>query len=281
MSNDNRKNHGTECAAIRKAYESSLGIRAVERSGYNINLKGTIHEIGYADSLNLQPSNLMSGTKAVLAKSTTAVRDDVLIMNGGKVLGRAQLKDTPKSIGDTIKRVSNGQYRGTTLVGTEETVAAYSKAATNAAKRVKNVTQSMTSSGISSTDTGRIAAETIGESAAGGLDVAAVKKLACNSALTGAAVSGGFEIVCAGSELVEGEIDGEEFLDRVAKETVGGGLSAAGGSVAAAFASAGIATLFGPKIPPIIPAAVGIGTAIAAGTVIKNFYDDICDAIFY
>ncbi|MBP1545506.1 MAG: hypothetical protein J6A37_02775 [Oscillospiraceae bacterium] len=277
MSNDNRKNHGTECAAIRKAYESSLGIRAVERSGYNINLKGTIHEIGYADSLNLQPSNLMSGTKAVLAKSTTAVRDDVLCMNGGKVLGRAQLKDTPKSIGDTIKRVSNGQYRGTTLVGTEETVAAYSKAAANAAKRGKNVTQSMTSSGISSTDTGRIAAETIGKSASGGITAKAVTKVAKSSALAGAVISGGIEAITAGSELANGEIDEEEFVGRVAKETVGGGLSAAGGSAVATLASAGTATLLGTSAPVWIPAAVGIGAAIAVGTAIKSIWDAIWD----
>lgn len=273
---NNKKNYGTACASARKAYESSVGIRAFERAGNNPNLKGIIHEQAYVDLQNINPTNLMTGTKAALTKSTTAVRDDVVLMRTGKVVGHAQLKDTPHSVCDTVRRVSNGQYRGTKLIGTKETTAAYSKAAVNAAKSGKNISQKMTSSGISSTDTGRIAAETIGRSAAGGLTVQAVAKVAGSSGLIGAALSGGLEIVSASFELADDVIDGEEFVGRVAKETVGGGLSAAGGSAAATLVSAGTATLLASTTAPVwVPAALGIGVAVAVGSIIKGIWDAI------
>jgi len=273
-----KKNYGTAYGAARKAYEGSVGIRAVERAGYNPNIKGIIHEIMYADAQNACLDNLATGTKAALTKSTTAVRDDVVLMRGGVVAGRAQLKDTPKAISKTLDQVSCGKYRGTKLIGTKETTAAYTKVVENAAEKGKVITQKMTSSGISSTDTGRIASESIGKKAAESLTPKAVGKLAGSSGLVGAAISGGIEAVSAGIDLANGEIDGEEFVGRVAQETVGGGLSAAGGTAAASVAAAGAAAvLAGTAAPVWIPAAIAFGTAVTVGSVIKNIWDSIWD----
>lgn len=273
MSNENTTNYGTGCAAARELYEGSVGLRALERVGRNQNLKGVAHEVMFTDILNANPQNIASGTKAVLTKATNAVRDDVILKQGGTVVGRYQLKDTAKSIRDTVNQVKSGHYVGTNLVGTTETVNAYGKAVANEAKRGVEVTQKMTSSGISSSDTSRIAIKTIGSSA-GNLSAKAVAKVAGGSGLTGAAISGLIEVVSAGKDWAEGDIDGEEFVGRVAKETVGGGLSAAGGSALATVASAGAATVLASTTAPVwIPAAIGLGVAVAVGTGIKKLWD--------
>lgn len=277
MAKRKNKNYGAYCSGVRFGYESSVGMRAFSRAGNNPNLKGIVHEYMFTDAQNINLKNIASGTKAVLTKASNAVRDDVVLKQGGKVVGRFQLKDTAKSVGDTVKRVKSGQYSGTNLVGTKETAAAYGKAVSNAAKRGTKVTQKMSSSGISSSDTGRIAKQTIG-SAAGKLTVSAVAKVAIGSGITGAAISGAIEAFSAGKELAKGEIDGREFAGRVAKETVGGGLSAAGGSALATVASVGAATLLAGTTAPVwIPAAIGLGTAVAVGTGIKKLWDKIWD----
>lgn len=270
---NNEKNYGTTFAAARKGYEASVGIRAYNRAGNNPQLKGIVHEVAYVDAQNFNPRNLIAGTRAALTKSTNAVRDDVVLMNGGKVVGRVQLKDTPRAISDTVAHVASGQYKGTKLIGTRETTEAYSKAVANAAKKGKNISQKMTSSGISSTDTGRVAIETIGE-AAGKLAPKAVAKVAASSGLVGAAVSGGVEFISAGRELINDEIDGGEFFGRVAKETASGGLSAAGASALATTASAGAATVLAGTTAAVWgPVAIGVGVTVVAGTAIKKVID--------
>ena len=126
---------GTAAATGRSAYESKVGVEAVIRSGgKNPQLKGVVHEVLYRDSLTMTPGNLASGTKGVLSKSATAVRDDVLLKQGSKVVGRAQLKDTVSGVSKTVKQAASGKYAGTKLMGTKETVAAYEKAVENLAK---------------------------------------------------------------------------------------------------------------------------------------------------
>ena len=270
--NRNNGNSGTMTAAARAAYEGKAGIEAFERAGRNPNLKGVVHETLARDIYNTSPERLLDGTKAVLAKSTTAVRDDLLIMNGGKVVGRAQLKDTVNSIGKTLRQVKDGHYAGTNLMGTKETVAAYGNAVSNAGKEI---TQKMTSTGISSTDTSRIATQTIG-SAAGDLTAEAIGALAVSSGAAGAAITGGIEAITSGVKLVEGEIDGEEFVGNVTKQAVSGGLAAAGGSAAASVATAAAATaLAGVTAPAWIVPALGVGTAIAVGSAISGFLGDL------
>lgn len=267
------KQTGTAAAAGRSAYEAKVGAEAVLRSGgKNPQLKGVVHEIRYRDSITMAPKNLLSGTKGVLSKSATAVRDDVLTMRGGAVVGRAQLKDTLNSVEHTVRQASSGKYAGTNLMGTKETVRAYNTAVARMAERGTTVTQKMTSTGISSAETSRIAAQTVG----GTVGAASVAQAALASSGTGAVLSGGVEAVISGVKLAKGEIDGEEFVGNVARETVGGGLSAAAGTAAATVVSAGAATVLASVSAPVwVPGAIAVGAAVAVGSGVKALWDGI------
>lgn len=270
---------GTATALAREAFEAKVGLEAYQRAGNNPNLKGIVHEVLAKDIYNASPERIVDGTKAVLSKSTTAVRDDVLIMKDGAVVGRWQLKDTAQSIQKTVKQVENGHYIGTNLKGTTETVKAYNHAVSKAAANGSKLTQKMSSTGISSTDTSRIACKTIGSNA-GKLTAGSLGKVASSSGAAGAVISGGIEVVSSGIQLAKGEIDGGEFVGNVAKETVTGGISAASGSIAATAAAAGAASVLAATSAPVwVPAAIGIGAAVAVGSAVKSGCDAICDAI--
>ena len=134
----------------------------------------------------------------------------------------------------------------------------------------------MTSTGISSADTSRIAAQTIG----GSLKAAQLGKAALASSGTGAALSGVIEAVSSGVKLAKGEIDGGEFAANVAQEALGGGFAAAGGTAAATAVSIGAATLLAGTTAPLwLPGAVGVGAAVAAGSAIKSAWDGVADGI--
>lgn len=264
---------GTAVAAARSAVEGKIGVEAASRAGRNPNLKGIVHEVMVKDRYNADPLRLLDDSKAVLAKSPTAVRDDVLIMRDGRVVGRMQLKDASKSARDIVRRVQNKQYAGTRLCGTEETVQAYDRCA--AAVRGKPVTQKMTSTGISSDDTARVAIQTIGDSA-GKLSAQMMGKVAVSSGVAGAAVSGGIAALASGVQLLEGDIDGSEFAGNVADAAVKGGLSAAGASAAGTAAAAGVATvLAGTTAPLWAPAAVGAAAALGVGTAIAGGLEEV------
>ncbi len=270
---------GIGIAATREITEGRIGVEAVKRIGKNPQLKGVVHEIMKKQAYNSNPKRLVDGTKAVLSKSTTAVRDDILIKKGTKIVGRMQLKDTPKSIPQTIKQVKSGHYSGTQLMGTDETVAAYETAVKAAAKKGTQITQKMKSTGISSSDTSRIATKTIGTTA-GKVSAGAVGKVAASSGAVGAAISGGLELCVSGVKLKKGEITGKEFAGNVARETVGGGLSAAGGSAAATLAATGAATVLATTAAPVwVPAMVGVGAAIVVGGAIKGVWDFGCNKV--
>lgn len=272
-----KKNAGTAAAAGRSAYEAKVGVEAVIRSGgKNPQLKGVVHEVLYRDSVTLSPANLANGTVGVLSKSSTAVRDDVLIKQGSKIVSRAQLKDTVSSAGvaKTVKQAASGKYARTNLKGTVETTKLYNQAADKLVKAGGKVPQKMTSTGISSADTSRIAAQTVG----GSLKAASVAKCALTSGGAGAAISGGIEVLSSGVKLLEGEIDGEEFVGNVARETVGGGLSAAGGSAAAtAVGTVAAGLLTGTTAPLWVPGAIAVGAAVAVGSGIKSLWDCLFD----
>ena len=266
---------GATTAAGRMAYEGKVGVEAVVRSGgKNPQLKGVVHEILYRDSITMAPDNLIHGTKGVLSKSATAIRDDVITIQGGKVIGRAQLKDTVSSVHKTVAQAGSGKYVGTNLMGTKETAAAYNTCVDKLAAAGKQAPQRMTSTGISSSDTARIASQTIG----GSIKAASVARSALTSGGAGAVVSGGIEVAVSGRKLINGEIDGEEFAGNVARETVGGGISAAAGSAAATVAATGTAALLAATSAPLwVPAAVGIGAAVAIGSCVKSFWDSLWD----
>lgn len=268
-----RKNQvGTAVAAAKVCSDTKTGMEALARSGgRNPQLKGVVHEIMYKNRYNADPTRIKDGAKAVLSKSPIAVRDDILIKKGGKIIGRAQLKDTPKSIGKTIQQVQSGHYRGTVLMGTSETTKAYGKAA------VGKVTQKMTDSGISSTDTARVAAQTIG----GKVTVGAVTKAAQSSGCTGAILSGGVAAVSSGRKLARGEISAGECASTIAKETIGGGVSAAAGSSAATVTSTLVAgAVAATTAPAWVPAVAGgvaaFGAACAVGSTAKKLSDAAC-----
>ena len=264
---------GTAMAAGRMAYEGKVGVEAVVRSGgKNPQLKGVVHEILYRDSITMAPDNFIHGTKGVLSKSATAIRDDVLTMQSGSVIGRAQLKDTVSSIDKTVKQASTGKYVGANLLGTNETAAAYKNCVDKLVAAGKQAPQKMTSTGISSTDTARIASQTIG----GSVKAASVARTAMTSGGAGAMLSGGIEVAVSGYKFINGEIEGEEFIGNVARETVGGGISAAAGSAAATVAATGAATLLAATSAPLwVPAAVGVGAAVAIGSCVKSFWDSL------
>lgn len=271
---ENKKNTGAVCAAAKEAYEGKVGLEAFSRAGNNQNLKGIVHEVLYKDAQNINPSNILNDTKATLSKSSTAVRDDVLLMNSGKVVGRAQLKDTAKSINHTIKQVSSGKYQGTSLMGTKETVAAYNSGVSKAASKGVEITQKMKSTGISSSDTARIASKTIG----GNLTGQALASAAKSSGAMGAAISGGIEVLSSGKEFIDGYIDGEEFASRVVKETAGGGLSAAAATTAATAVATTAASVLATTTAPVwAPAAIGVGAALAVGSAVKSVWDSFWD----
>lgn len=272
---EQQKQTGTAAAAARSAYETKTGVEAVIRSGgKNPQLKGVVHEILYRDSITMSPKNLATGVKGTLTKSSTAIRDDVLTTQAGRVVGRAQLKDTVAGVDKTVRQVLDGKYARTQLMGTKETVQAYNKAVARLAEKGTRVTQKMTSTGISSADTSRIAAQTIG----GGVKAAQLAQAALSSGGVGAVMSGGIEAVSSGVKLAKGEIDGEEFVCNVTKETVGGGLAAAGGTAAASAVAAGAATALAATTAPLwLPGAIGVGVAVAVGSAIKGVWDALFD----
>lgn len=272
---ENKNGTGTATAIARELYEAKVGMEAVSRAGHNPQLKGVIHEVLVKDAINSNPANLLSGKIGALSKSTTAVRDDLLVRQGGKIVERMQLKDTAKSIAKTIQQASDGKYQGTNLVGTPETVQAYKAAVQKASERGICVTQKMSSSGVSSSDTARIATKTLGN-AAGKLTVDSVAKVAGSSGAIGAVVSGGVEIVSSSIKLASGEIDEDTFVENVARETIGGGLAAAGGSAAATAAATGAATLLAATSAPLwAPLAAGVGAAVLVGCGIKSLWDSL------
>ena len=93
-----KKQAGTITAAGRGIAEGRVGVEAVTRVGRNPQVKGVVHEVLYRDLQNASAKNVVNGTKAVLTESTTAIRDDILMKQGASIVGRAQLKDTPKPL---------------------------------------------------------------------------------------------------------------------------------------------------------------------------------------
>ena len=110
--------------AAKHAYEATVKIRAIRNAGGCNNLNGHILEIMGADKTNLNPFN---GLHETLVKSRTAHAVDSIVTKGGKIVQRVQYKDTAKSIGDTVRRVKDGQYNSVTLKGTSETAKVFNR----------------------------------------------------------------------------------------------------------------------------------------------------------
>jgi len=267
MDNHRKKRNatGTAFQGAREIYEGKAVLEAVKRAGKNKNLHGHVHEILIKDGINLNPRNLVTGTRAALTKSPTAKTVDIVVSRGAKTVGRLQAKDTASSIAHTAKQISGGQYRSAALVGTKETKKAYdaTKAAAGAAKTMK-------SSGISSNDTTRMASKVLGK-APTARSLAGVAK---TSGAVGAVLSAGVEAVSSYKDYKNGSLTGGQYATRVAKEGVGGGLSAAGGAVAASAASAAVAGAIATA-PAWVPLAVGTAVALGVGAAVKGVWNFI------
>ena len=245
-------------SVITSTYDKSVIMRAAQRGGKCPNLKGHITEVLTVDKINRNPLNILKGKKAALTKSSTAVRDDIIVKQGEKVVKRIQVKDTPKSITDTVRRVKNGQYRGTNLVGTKETAAAYEKAVASMGKKGKTVTQKMSSNGISSDTTAFLSKQALGGSLKG--TGKQLIKASSKSAAFGGVISGGISGIGNLVKCKKGEISGKEAAMSTAKETVYGGIASGVGAACDAVTTIAVAST------PLAPAAKLIGTAANVGS---------------
>lgn len=280
--NESKQIMNTSKTAVfaQEAYEAKVGTEAlVRQGGYNPQLKGVVHEVLFCDQYNANPENILAGRRAELTKSVTAIRDDIVIKENGKVVGRMQLKDTPHSIGHTIEQVKNQKYVRTNLMGTEETTAAYAE---KAAKYGKDGIQQMKSTGISSKDTSRIADKTLGN------------QVSAESIFHGAGTAGTVGAVASAAvELIGMAVDGEqhsagEVFEETAKAGATGYVSSAAGFAGAevaanvvrgAVAGIGAASAAGSIAAAILPGAAAVGGAIVAGKAAAEFATPVVEGI--
>lgn len=276
MNSQENKNYGAMGTGMMEAYEAAVGQEMLERAGQNQCGKGVVHEILYRDRLNLQPENVLTGTRAKLAASTTAVRDDIILARDGKIVGRVQLKDTPASVNKTVQQVASGKYAGTKLMGTQETAVAYAPKAA-----VKGVTQKMTSTGISSKDTARIADKALG------------KPVALENALAGAPTAGLLGGALAGMFtaaecLLDDQYSAEAVAEESAKSAVVGAASGAASFAARELTASAVvrngaaagAGALAPVVPVALAVPVGYVAAKAAVIIAKPTVEGISDALY-
>ena len=263
MSNTMKQNVGN---VGKHLYEASVKTRALGNAGGCNNLNGHILEVMGADKTNLNPFN---GLRETLVKSRTAHAVDSVVTKGGRIVQRVQYKDTAKSIGDTVRRVKDGQYNSVTLKGTSETAKVFNRYAEK-----HGIPKRMQDTGISSNTTKSLAKSC---GAAKQVSLARATGIAAKSGgLAGGAVSGGLSAITNTIALANGEKDLGEALGCIAKDTAGGALSGAGSAAAATVTGAAIASaVAGTAIAgtvvgtacvvgaPVV-AAIGIGCAISA-----------------
>ncbi|WP_298780690.1 hypothetical protein [uncultured Fretibacterium sp.] len=266
--------------AVKEAYEYKSGLEAVKRVGDlpPDKLKGVVHEVMFKDRFNLK--NAFSGKKAILSRSRQAVRDDVLIRDGKKIVERLQLKDTPKSVGDVVRRVKQGQYRATKLLGTEETAKAYNQVATK-----QGIGKSMRSSKISTNTTERGAAKVKGS-------MPSAKSLlhgAKQAGKAGAIVSAGIAAATSAVDYFNGEIDEKEAAAKVVSAGVAGYAGGAAGAVASSLAASAVTsglaavtttTAVGGAVIAAAPVVIPIAAAVAVGGLVSGWVGDAVDNLF-
>ena len=263
---------GASVVAGKHLYERSVASRAFKRGGMNKNLKGHVFEIMTADKINASPSNFLNGRKAVLTKSTTAVRDDIVVKQGGKVVERMQLKDTPGSIKDTLARVKNQQYKGTKLVGTKETAKAYERAVAKSKGSGVKITQKMTTNGISSGQTELIATRKLGGNIVknSGKIVNQASKVGVKTAV----VSTGVGVAVNTGQVLKGEKSISKAAVDVTKDAAINGVVASVGDYVATATTMVIACTPAASIAGPAGIATGVATSIATESILRNLdYD--------
>jgi hypothetical protein len=248
-----------------EGYDYSVAVRMSGRAGANspIGGKGNAFEVMYSDKKNL--SNLLKpDTTTKLTNSSTARQVDLVTKRGNRIIERIQCKDTPSAKGtmDTIKRVQNGQYRTTQLVGTTESAAAF-----NAKAPSQGVTKVMKDSGISTKDTTRVSNKFNGVQSSTGIANAAK-----SSAKLGGAFGGG---IAAVESIVNGD-DLSTTTGNVASGALKGSVSGAAGTAAS---EATMAVLAAAPIPLAAKVVIGIGAGMFAGSVASDVVSDVCDGV--
>lgn len=271
--------------AVQQTYEASVGARALARAGSCPQLKGIAHEIMFCDKVNVNPKNIIDGTRAALTKSNTAQMRDVILTNGGKIAGHVQLKDTVSSSGitKTAKQILNGKYNKTAVCGTKETAFKVSKALAKSGRSH----QSISSTGISSKTTSRVADKALGKMPTASSLGSAVK----SGGVAGAAVGAGIEAISSLYDVANGEKDLADAAIDIAGAGIKGGVtgaaSSAAGSVAAGAAGAAVEAAAGTAIGSAVagtavggfvvaaaPVAIGLGAAFAIGSFVSSLFDD-------
>lgn len=258
----NSKKHGiinSAQTAARQGYEASVIQRAMQRGGKNINLKGHINEVRMVDKINFKPSNIIKGNKACLTKSTNAVRDDIVVKHGGKIIKRYQLKDTISDSGaaKTAKQILSGKYRGTNVLGTEETVAKVM-----AKKGMDKSKQVIKSNGLRSAENERIAAKVLGSTGlkqTAKLAAVGTGKVAASSAAIGATV----ETVSSARKVIKGEKNVKQAAYSITKETAIATGTGVASKVAGDLVGIGVSTLFKDPSGMTGKAVVKVGGTVA------------------
>lgn len=185
---------------------------AVDRAGHCKNIKGHIFELLQVKKLNQDPANILRNRHARLTKSPTSIRDDIVMEESGKIIKRFQCKDTTSvsGVSDTVKRIENGQYQRTNVVGTEE-----SSRLINDSLKKKNINTrtEVQNSGISSKTTELLACQANGANPLNHLDL--IADHAGKSAIGGAVVGGGVSAIINGTKLVKGQLEADEAITNV------------------------------------------------------------------
>lgn len=263
--------HANTTVAAKTTYEGTVITRAMARAGNNPHLKGHVHEILTKDAMNVR--SVLNGQYTELTKSTTAKVVDLVTTEGGKVVGRIQVKDTisQSGIDKLVRQVSDGKYQTTKLVGTDETT----KLA-NAAFEKAGLSKRMVSSGTSSNTTTSLA-QRAGASGSGTLG-SAVGQAARTGGTVGAAVGAGIEVVSGIVDLANGTRDAGEVTFAVAKAGAKGyatGASAgAAATVGGALAAEGLLAIgAGATLTTATTIAVPVVAALVVGYVVTEVWD--------
>lgn len=223
----------TTAAATQSTYEAKVISEAVDRVGGCNQVKGTIHEILFRDSLNANPLRLAKGESARLVTNTTAKTVDLVVMRSGKVVERIQLKDAPASVRDLLSQISSGQYNSAQVKVTPETLDALGKHL----DKLKGG-KSISSSGVSSGYTEQLGRRAGAPSHPGAATLTKGLGRACGNAAKagaqfGGAVGGGVAVVKGVFDLANGDRNVVEVGKDVAKGTTVGAVSGAAASAAA------------------------------------------------
>lgn len=264
MSETNRAVYGI--GLINSTYQSSIARRALQRAGHCKNLKGHVLEIYYKDRYNADVRNILAGRRGYLTKSPTAVRDDLVVKQGGHIVKRFQCKDTLSNSGvrETVNRIREGQYSRTNVVGTRETADAVNRSLEKGKAKTSTRVQD---SGISSKTTELIACQANGANPLKHLDL--VGHHAGSMAKGGAIAGGVTSIVRNGKDVVKRRQDLDEAVVHVACDTSKTAASSAVIGAVDVSVTMAVAT-----VPPLAPVAkpIGIAAGMAAGAVVDALF---------